>query len=185
MLRGGNGEFLKMLWRARGCVYGAIWNWLPIVFRRRGVRGVPLFPTLASNVNTLGSDCSLVPADCGGVNVNAEALACFDSAGPLTGVVPGSAELGVSGYVIVKGPGVCVRRAGGMYPGPSLVSNRKEVGLALLASGGAAVLGEEATIAAAYAFESVLNAVGEDGSTSVFSAVDDFPNVIAVAGVFI
>jgi hypothetical protein len=40
-------------------------------------------------------------------------------------------------------------------------------------------------MAAAYAFESVLKVVGDDGSMSAFRAVIDFPSVCAVAGVFI
>jgi hypothetical protein len=58
-----------------------------------------------------------------------------------------------------------------------LVSSRSEVGFPLLASAeiGLAVLGEEFSMAAAYAFESVLKAVGEDGSISAFNAVEDFP----------
>jgi hypothetical protein len=40
-------------------------------------------------------------------------------------------------------------------------------------------------MAAAYALERVLKAVGEDGSTSVFSAVTDFPRVCGALGVLI
>jgi hypothetical protein len=42
---------------------------------------------------------------------------------------------------------------------------------------GLAVLGDEFSMAAAYAFERVLKAVGDVGSMSAFNAVDDFPNV--------
>ena len=59
------------------------------------------------------------------------------------------------------------------------VSNRKEVGFfcSKVEEGGLAVLGDAFSIAAAYAFESVLKAVGEVGLISPFNAVDDFPNV--------
>jgi hypothetical protein len=50
---------------------------------------------------------------------------------------------------------------------------------------GLAVRGDEFSIAAAYAFDRVLNAVGDEGSMSDFSAVVDFPSVTAVAGVLI
>jgi hypothetical protein len=40
-------------------------------------------------------------------------------------------------------------------------------------------------MAAAYAFESVLKAVGEDGSMSPFNAVTDFPRVWGRPGVLI
>lgn len=91
---------------------------------------------------------------------------------------------------MVNGPGVWVRRVGCTYPVllKFLVSRRSEVGLAVLTSadiGGLAVLGEQFSMAAAYAFESVLKAVGEDGSTSDFNAVEDFPKVTAAAGVLI
>ena len=42
---------------------------------------------------------------------------------------------------------------------------------------GLAVLGEAFSIAAAYAFESVLKAVGDLRSISAFRAVTDFPRV--------
>lgn len=87
-----------MLCKLRGCVYGAIWYWLPKVARRLGVLGVlgESLLLFAANVNTLGSDCSVVPADCGGVNVN-EVAEGWDSAGTARGVEPEIAELGVSG----------------------------------------------------------------------------------------
>ena len=40
---------------------------------------------------------------------------------------------------------------------------------------GSTVNGEEFSMAAAYAFESVLKAVGDEGSTPVLRAVADFP----------
>lgn len=60
-----------------------------------------------------------------------------------------------------------------------VVSSRRKVGFPDLRSVdvGFAVLGDEFSIAAAYAFESVLKAVGEAGSMSDFSAVEDFPSV--------
>ena len=58
-------------------------------------------------------------------------------------------------------------------------------GLGFRAAGGIGVLGEAFPIATAYAFESVLKAVGEVGSISAFKAVDDFPRVCAAAGVLI
>jgi hypothetical protein len=68
------------------------------------------------------------------------------------------------------------------------VSSRSDVGL--LAFGvskfaGLAVRGEEFSMAAAYALERVLKAVGEVRSIPALSAVDDFPNVNAVVGVLI
>lgn len=76
-----------------------------------------------------------------------------------------------------------------MSPEKLLVSSRKDVRLVNLVSRdverGLAVLGEAFSIATAYAFESVLKAVGEDGSMSAFKAVADFPSVWAVAGVLI
>lgn len=108
------------------------------------------------------------------------------------GVKLGYAELGVSGYVIENGPGVWVRCDGWTYslpPKTLLVSSRNDVRLANLESTdverGLAVLGEAFSIATAYAFESVLNAVGEEGSISPFNAVADFPRVCGVAGVLI
>ena len=56
-LRGGRGELRRMLCRLRGCVYGASSNELPVVIRRRGVRGVlgdDLLGVLAANVKTRG-----------------------------------------------------------------------------------------------------------------------------------
>ncbi len=50
---------------------------------------------------------------------------------------------------------------------------------------GFAVRGEAFSIAAAYAFESVLKAVGDVGSMSPFNAVVDFPRVRGAPGVFI
>jgi hypothetical protein len=108
----------------------------------------------------------------------------------LVGVRLSMADLGVSGYVIENGPGVCVRCEGWMYsPVPKFfVSSRSDVGL--LAFGvskfaGLAVRGEEFSMAAAYALERVLKAVGEVRSIPALSAVDDFPNVNAVVGVLI
>ncbi len=91
--------------------------------------------------------------------------------------------------MIENGPGVCVRWEGRIYP-PSPpkfeVSSRSEVGFNLVSKGlYFAVWGEAFSIAAAYAFESVLKAVGEDGSTSPFSAVTDFPRVWGRPGVLI
>jgi len=67
------------------------------------------------------------------------------------------------------------------------VSSLSEVGFPPFVSAeiGLAVLGEEFSIAAAYAFERVLKAVGDDGSISAFNAVEDFPYVNAAAGVLI
>lgn len=86
----------------------------PIVTRRRGVFGefgIPVF-WFAANVNTLAMGLS-DPADCGGVNVKADAvdggiaeLINFVSGWAVVGVESGNAELGVSGYVMEKGPGV-------------------------------------------------------------------------------
>jgi hypothetical protein len=59
------------------------------------------------------------------------------------------------------------------------------VGLFVLESraAGFVVRGDEFSIAAAYAFDNVLNAVGDVGSMSDFNAVADFPKVIgAVVG---
>jgi hypothetical protein len=66
-----------------------------------------------------------------------------------------------------------------------VVSRRKRVGLPVLLLRGLAVLGEEFSIATAYALDRVLKAVGEDGSWSVFNAETDFPRIVAVAGVLI
>jgi hypothetical protein len=82
-VRGGRGEFRRILCKARGCVYGADWYWLLSVTRLLGVRGVhgdALVMMLggAVKVNIRGSDRS-EPADCGGVNVN-ESVAVFGSA---------------------------------------------------------------------------------------------------------
>lgn len=67
-----------------------------------------------------------------------------------------------------------------------LVSSRREVGLASLpADNGRAVFGEEFSIAAAYALDKVLNAVGEEGSISALSAVTDFPRTCGVIGALI
>ncbi len=104
---------------------------MPNVIRRRGVRGVPdavLLGEGAANVKILGRVGWSEPADCGGVNANAvvNALALADpvadpvadavaesltsAAGrAVAGVSFGNADKGVSGYVIEKGPGVCVR----------------------------------------------------------------------------
>ena len=66
----------------------------------------------AVNVNTLAIGLS-DPADCGGVNVTTLAveggiaeLIGFVSGWAVIGVESRNAELGVSGYVIEKGPGV-------------------------------------------------------------------------------
>jgi hypothetical protein len=70
-----------------------------------------------------------------------------------------------------------------------LVSNLNDVGLrpaeSILPEGGFGVLGEAFSIAAAYAFESVLKAVGEVGSISPFNAVEDLPKVKGVDDVLI
>lgn len=85
-----------------------------IVIRRRGVFGEFGTPVLvfAAKVNTLAIGLS-DPADCGGVNVETDAVAggmadvtVFDSGCAVVGVESGNAELGVSGYVMEKGPGV-------------------------------------------------------------------------------
>ncbi len=69
--------------------------------------GDDLLGVLAAKVKTLGSS---EPADCGGVNVNAVAIGLGSGSGRDTaGVKFGNADLGVSGYVIENGPGVCVR----------------------------------------------------------------------------
>lgn len=47
------------------------------------------------------------------------------------------------------------------------------------------ILGDACSIAVAYAFESVLNAVGDDGLMSDFKAVVDFPRVCGADGVLI
>lgn len=70
-----------------------------------------------------------------------------------------------------------------------LVSNLNDVGLrpaeSIVPEEGFGVLGEAFSIAAAYAFESVLKAVGEVGSMSPFSAVEDLPRVKGVDDVLI
>lgn len=40
-------------------------------------------------------------------------------------------------------------------------------------------------MAAAYAFDNVLNAVGDEGSISAFNAVTDFPSTCGVVGALI
>jgi hypothetical protein len=73
----------------------------------------------------------------------------------VVGVESGNAELGVSGYVIEKGPGVWVRCEGWTYVsfGEAIfVSKRNEVGFfccSKVEEGGFAVLGEAFSIAAA------------------------------------
>jgi hypothetical protein len=57
-----------------------------------------------------------------------------------------------------------------------VVSNRNEVGR-FDSGGGLAVLGEAFSIAAAYAFERVLKAVGEVGLISALTAVAEFLKV--------
>lgn len=88
-----------------------------------------------------------------------------------------------------KGPGVWVLCDGCTYPlSPPkfLVSSRSEVGLLFVSKlGSRALLGEEFSIATAYAFDNVLKAVGDVGSISAFSAVADFPRVTGVVGVLI
>ncbi len=77
---------------------------------RRGVLGDALLPSLAANVKICGTERS-EPADCGGVNVNEFAVGLADaifSGCVLLGVRLGNAELGVSGYAMENGPGVCV-----------------------------------------------------------------------------
>ncbi len=67
-----------------------------------------------------------------------------------------------------------------------MVSSRNEVGFNFVSKFlGFELWGEEFSMATAYAFESVLKAVGEVGSISPFSAVVDLPRVCAVAGVLI
>lgn len=61
------------------------------------------------------------------------------------------------------------------------VSSRKEVRPVDFAARGLALLGEAFSMAAAYALESVLSAVGEDRSMSAFKAVVDLPSVRAAA----
>lgn len=95
-----------MLWRVRGCVYGAAPHRVLIVTRRRGVFGDFAFPVLglAEKVKTRAIGLS-DPADCGGVNVNAATVAGAEladvarlaSGWAVVGVVSGNAELGVSG----------------------------------------------------------------------------------------
>lgn len=86
------------------------------------------------------------------------------------------------------GPGVWVRWEGSANScsGTIDVSSRKDVGfevtLISVFEEGRGVSGDAFSIAAAYAFESVLKAVGDVGSTSAFSAVADFPSC-AVPGV--
>ena len=80
-----------------------------------------------------------------------------------------------------------------MYPSrvelKLLVSRRKEVGFFIrdstLPDGGFGVLGEAFSMAAAYAFDRVLKAVGEVRSISPFNAVVDFPSMIADGPVLI
>jgi uncharacterized protein with ACT and thioredoxin-like domain len=50
---------------------------------------------------------------------------------------------------------------------------------------GCKICGDAFSIAVAYALESVLNAVGEEGLISAFKAVADFPRVCGAAGVLI
>lgn len=157
--------------------------------------GEEVLGLLAAKVNIRGREWS-EPADWGGVNVNEVAVGLGSvwrgGCVLVVGVKLGYAELGVSGYVIEKGPGVWVRCEGWTYslsPGKLLVSSRNDVRLVNLVSidveRGLAVLGEAFSIATAYAFESVLNAVGEEGSISAFKAVADFPSVCGVVGVLI
>lgn len=59
-----------------------------------------------------------------------------------------------------------------------MVSSRNEVGFDFVSEFlGFEDRGEEFSMAAAYAFESVLKAVGDVGSMSPFNAVVDFPRV--------
>jgi hypothetical protein len=65
------------------------------------------------------------------------------------------------------------------------VSSRNDVGLPFnffgsKVSDGLGVCGEEFSIAIAYAFDNVLNAVGDFRSISAFSAVEDFPRACGV-----
>lgn len=144
-------------------------------------------------MNTRGADGS-EPADWGGVNVKELAVAMGFGSPEVSGcVVMGVweyADVGVSGYVIENGPGVCVRWDGCTYSLSALltfdVSSRKKVGFPdLLSDNGLAVFGDEFSMAAAYAFDKVLNAVGDEGSISAFNAVTDFPRICGVAGVLI
>ncbi len=128
--------------------------------RRRGVRGVlgeDVLGLLAAKVNIRGREWS-EPADWGGVNVNEVAVGLGSvwrgGCVLVVGVKLGYAELGVSGYVIEKGPGVWVRCEGwtcSLSPGKLLVSSRNDVRLVNLVSidveRGLAVLGEAFSIA--------------------------------------
>lgn len=64
----------------------------------------------AEKVKIRSADCS-VPADCGGVKVNevADAMGFSPPSKSWSSVLIGIADVGVSGYVIENGPGVCVR----------------------------------------------------------------------------
>lgn len=61
-------------------------------------------------MKTRSADCS-DPADCGGVKVNAvaDAMGFSPPSVSCSSEVVGIADVGVSGYVIENGPGVCVR----------------------------------------------------------------------------
>ena len=68
----------------------------------------------AAKVKILGWVEWSEPADWGGVNANAVALAIAESLASAAGRAVGgaslgNADIGVSGYVIENGPGVCVR----------------------------------------------------------------------------
>jgi hypothetical protein len=64
----------------------------------------------AEKVKTRSDDCS-DPADCGGVKVKevADAMGLSPPSGCDSSVEIGIADVGVSGYAIENGPGVCVR----------------------------------------------------------------------------
>ncbi len=90
----------------------------------------------------------------------------------------------------MNGPGVCVCCDGNIVPSfePAFVTSRKLDFTAFFESkpvGGCVVLGEDISMAAAYALDRVLNAVAEVGSISAFKAVPDFPIVIGVGEVLI
>jgi hypothetical protein len=104
-----------------------------------------LSATLAANVN-FGCDKSVELADRGGVKVFAVARELKSGCGVTT-------EIGVSGYEIANGAGVLVRCAGVVYPSPTFVSSRKDMGFpsgfGLDNGRGLAVDAEEVSIATA------------------------------------
>lgn len=69
---GGNGEFRSMLCKDRGCVYGGVNVWDPVVARLRGARGDingAFSADRALNGDGLVADSSDGRADVGGVKV--------------------------------------------------------------------------------------------------------------------